>query len=482
MFPFYNNYPGTDLHEIDLAYILKLCAELESNNKTLLEWKAEHEEEYAELADKVEGLINNLVDVIEPWDSSVAYHIFTIVEYQGTNYIAIQDVPVGAMITDTDYWQPANTALEQINAIGDTVNDIETKVRKLKFWYYPEDFGAVGDGVTDDTAAFNSMFLNIPNGATILLKSNRYRVTNGFVVEKNFLKIVGQFARDEYGPGFVIDSSAGTFMTIKGYGWSFNHVAFIATERNNDQTFLSFDADNEDMSGNIDAIFNNCVFLRAGTAIRAKGRNISVHDSIISTCFYCLYIEEPSVITTDVRGFDLENNRIHSCIVFVQNDSTNTQTPKNIFISNNFCDMCDILFRGNGGGVVIADNYFDQERGAFDQCISINANPSGQYDVISGNTLKSLAAQTANIARVDSPVSVIGNTFINFGGGFTLTGECSVLSNSLLNVAENVSGVYPFTFGPASSGVCANNTVKSSKNITSATGANVQVQNNYYIR
>ena len=76
------------------------------------------------LEDKVEGLINNLVDVISPWDSSLAYHIFSIVEYQGTNYIAIKDVPVGAMITNTEYWQPANTALEQINAIGATVSSM----------------------------------------------------------------------------------------------------------------------------------------------------------------------------------------------------------------------------------------------------------------------------------------------------------------------------------------------------------------------
>lgn len=133
MFPFFNHYPGTDLHEIDLAYILKLCAELKASNTTLTEWKASHEREYDDLRNDVDGLINNLVDVISPWDSSIAYHVFSIVEYQGTNYIAVQDVPVGAMITNTDYWQPANTALEQINAIGQVVNDASEKVDALNF-------------------------------------------------------------------------------------------------------------------------------------------------------------------------------------------------------------------------------------------------------------------------------------------------------------------------------------------------------------
>lgn len=131
MFPFFENYPGTDLHEIDLAYILKLCAELRASNTTLTAWKAQHEAEYEELADKVDGLINNLVDVISPWDSSIAYHVFSIVEYQGTNYIAIRDVPVGAMITNTYYWQPANTVLEQINAIGTVVSDLQEDVAAI---------------------------------------------------------------------------------------------------------------------------------------------------------------------------------------------------------------------------------------------------------------------------------------------------------------------------------------------------------------
>lgn len=123
MFPFFNNYPGTDLHEIDLAYLLHLAADWEANSKFLLKWVSEHEIEYKDLLDKVNGLINSLIDVVVPWDSSVAYPIYSIVEYQGVNYIALQNVPVGVMITNTDYWQEANTVVEQINAIGVTVND-----------------------------------------------------------------------------------------------------------------------------------------------------------------------------------------------------------------------------------------------------------------------------------------------------------------------------------------------------------------------
>ena len=81
-----------------------------------------------ELSSKVESLIDNLINVIVPWDSSKEYDIFSVVEYLGTNYIAIQDVPVGTMITNTEYWQPANTITEQINAIGVEVSETSSKI------------------------------------------------------------------------------------------------------------------------------------------------------------------------------------------------------------------------------------------------------------------------------------------------------------------------------------------------------------------
>lgn len=150
----YFEFPHTRTYDSDLGWLIKHFGLMSDNVEALETWAAAHKAEYEELADKVDGLINNLVDVISPWDSSIAYHIYSIVEYQGTNYIAIQDVPVGAMITNTDYWQPANTALEQLNAIGVITSDIN----KHMYYVTPELYGAVGDGVTDDTAAFAAAF------------------------------------------------------------------------------------------------------------------------------------------------------------------------------------------------------------------------------------------------------------------------------------------------------------------------------------
>lgn len=145
----FEHFPYTNFHDLNLDWIIEKMKEVLAETDDLDAWKTTHEQEYQILADKVDGLIHNLVDVISPWDPSIEYHIFSIVEYLGNNYIAVQDVPVGANITDTTYWQQANTVIQQINAMAVIVSNLEA----WKPYITPEEYGAVGDGTNDDTGA-----------------------------------------------------------------------------------------------------------------------------------------------------------------------------------------------------------------------------------------------------------------------------------------------------------------------------------------
>lgn len=216
-------FPHSRTYDSDLGWLIKHFGLMSDQVNTLETWAATHKTEYDDLKDKVDGLINNLVDVISPWDSSIAYHIFSIVEYQGTNYIAIQDVPVGAMITNTEYWQPANTALEQINAIGNVVDEMRDS---MPFYYVIlENYGGVVDDPnTDNTPALVAALqdLHNKNGGVLMLNTGHYYFATPVVIDFFLygIKVIGvsrgAINSDPAGEGgtFLNYTGSGMFMTF----------------------------------------------------------------------------------------------------------------------------------------------------------------------------------------------------------------------------------------------------------------------------
>lgn len=72
-----------------------------------------------------------------------------------------------------------------------------TSSRKLKSadFLTPEMFGAVGDGVTDDTTAIQTMFNSVVGGEKIVFNKTQYLITNEIVITTSNLDIDCNFAR-----------------------------------------------------------------------------------------------------------------------------------------------------------------------------------------------------------------------------------------------------------------------------------------------
>ena len=98
----------------------------------------------------------------------------------GTSYISKILVPPGTSLLDTTYWAFYGSTSGAILDLQDQIDSIK------EIAVTPEMFGAVGDGVNDDTAYIQSA---VNNGALVYLK-NSYNVTSQITVPQG-VKIFG---------------------------------------------------------------------------------------------------------------------------------------------------------------------------------------------------------------------------------------------------------------------------------------------------
>lgn len=104
---------------------------------------------------------NSLDPSSAEWESGVTYEPLTMVTYNNSSYLSKKDVPgsVGDPAANPSYWVVTGAYNGQILALDNRLTVVEGEVAGLSNLNVktPYDYGAVGDGITNDLQAFIDM-------------------------------------------------------------------------------------------------------------------------------------------------------------------------------------------------------------------------------------------------------------------------------------------------------------------------------------
>lgn len=120
---FWNKYPYTDMHELNLDWIL---SEIMKLHKDYDEFKA----------------VNTITNA-GAWDITKQYQAWTIVNDNNVGYISLKPVPAGVSISNTEYWGMIGDYANIIANLNARVSELEFLNNK-KYIIIADSYGALG--------------------------------------------------------------------------------------------------------------------------------------------------------------------------------------------------------------------------------------------------------------------------------------------------------------------------------------------------
>ena len=247
-----------------------------------------------------------------------------------------------------------------------TVNRVQTIAPNLANYgvVNVKNFGAVGDGVHDDTAAIQAALNAVPSHGTVYFPKSGgdYLITSGLLLSKDDVTITSN-PLAEY--TCCIKTTANiTMLTITGYGASLygllfrgngSSTAFVGTNGILLNRTLLGDAETY---SNLDANIKNCGFVYLNDAIKGYGRNVNIEDAIFTGCKRGIFADGVIYDSTnyaDFRGWRIFHNRFHSMGEPYSGQET---APASISELDSWCIEVSLTFK-NSNHMEIIDNTYD---------------------------------------------------------------------------------------------------------------------------
>lgn len=367
------------------------------------------------------------------FDATQQYEVLDVVDNgSGTSYILKKPAPVGTPVSDGDYWalygSTSGAIINLQNQIGtlgnlntndkdnlvDALNEVLADISNDLYYVTPQMFGAVADGVTDDTAAIQAA-IDAADVVVFPEASGEYIFTH-LETHANS-KLIGAGGILKYKSGTAVDPSESYYPIWAIYDNTVIDGLQIDGNGTNNPDFVVCDVIT--ISGKNSKVIN-CVITDAPDSgiMVSTNDNIEIRGNVIDGARDCgVYVNSSGL--DNLKYFIVSNNIIHGCgtsAIACKRESSKGIIDSNIMYDcNSAVSMEAVSPFGSSGNITINNNYINNIVGSV-----ITVRKEKNY-TISNNIIKNFVTHAVSIQECEN-VTVIGNAIDSstnaFGGTY----------------------------------------------------------------
>ena len=248
------------------------------------------------------------------------------------------------------------------DSVRNRLDGHDSAISKLSNYVTPEMFGAVCDGVTDDTQALQNC-INYASSNAIPVKITKNIFINQIINVPSYVRIDGA-THYEYYPFIIAGANCPVVFNCTGVCNIFRDFGI----RNYDSNYRVLDGIVMvgDSNYNIDTEIDNVHFSTMDRCVVIKGRNVNVHHSFFGQSRIGVYFDLPSD-GTQYRGLQIDNCRFHeigsfealnwfdnSACIWIEDN-----TWSNLTVRNCIADQSGTFFYGYCTNGLIENNFVE---------------------------------------------------------------------------------------------------------------------------